>query len=151
MLWISMKMSLKFVPKDPIDNNPALIQIIAWHQTGDKPLSEPMMVRSQTHICISRPQWVNPSSAGSVYPRHELGHHCVCRCSRSSTGTELTIKLDMHPSKFLSLAMIMRNFFLLDLTTCKMTYKILSNLASIFNVEPRRLPSGAEIGIFWEI
>ena len=26
---------------------------------GDKPLSEPMMVRLLTHICVNRPQWVN--------------------------------------------------------------------------------------------
>ena len=25
---------------------------------GDKPLSEPMMVRLPTHICVTRPQWV---------------------------------------------------------------------------------------------
>ena len=26
----------------PIDNNTVLVQIMAWHRTGDKPLSEPM-------------------------------------------------------------------------------------------------------------
>ena len=34
---------LYFVPKGPIDNNTELIQIMAWHQTGAKPLSKPMM------------------------------------------------------------------------------------------------------------
>ena len=43
-LWISIKISLKFVPKGPINNIPALVQIMAWRQTGDKPLSEPMIV-----------------------------------------------------------------------------------------------------------
>ena len=43
-VWISIKISLKFVPKGPINNNPALVQIIAWRRPGDKPLSEPMMV-----------------------------------------------------------------------------------------------------------
>ena len=38
-----IKISLKFVPKSPIDNNPALVQIMAWCQIGDKPLSEPML------------------------------------------------------------------------------------------------------------
>ena len=42
--WIQMKFSLKFVPKGTIDNIPALVQIMAWHQPGHKPLSEPMMV-----------------------------------------------------------------------------------------------------------
>ena len=32
---------------------------MAWHQSGDKPLSEPMMVNLLTHICVTRPWWVN--------------------------------------------------------------------------------------------
>ena len=54
-----IEISLKFVPKGPINNIPALVQIMAWHQPGDKPLSEPMMVRLPTHICVTRPQRVN--------------------------------------------------------------------------------------------
>ena len=56
--WISIKISLKFVPKGSINNNLALFQIMAWRRPGDKPLSEPMMVSSLTHICITRPQWL---------------------------------------------------------------------------------------------
>ena len=56
---ISIKISLKFVPKGPINNNPALVQIMAWRRSGDKPLSEPMMVSLLTHIWVTRPQWVN--------------------------------------------------------------------------------------------
>ena len=56
--WISIKISLKFIPKGPINNIPALIQIMAWRRPGDKPLSEPMMVKLPTHICVTRPQWV---------------------------------------------------------------------------------------------
>ena len=59
---ISLKISLKFVPKGPINNNPALVQIIAWRRSGDKPLSEPVMVSLLTHICVTRPQWVNKYS-----------------------------------------------------------------------------------------
>ena len=55
---ISIKCSLKFVPKDPINSIPALVQIMAWRRPGDKPLSEPMMVSLLTHICVTRPQWV---------------------------------------------------------------------------------------------
>ena len=33
---------------------------MAWHQPGDKPLSEPMMVNLLTHICVTWPQCVNP-------------------------------------------------------------------------------------------
>ena len=56
---ISIKISQKFVPKVPINNIPALVQIMAWRRPGDKPLSEPKMVRLPMHICITRPQWVN--------------------------------------------------------------------------------------------
>ena len=42
-LWILIKISLKFVPKGPINNIPALVQVMAWHNSGDKPLSEPTM------------------------------------------------------------------------------------------------------------
>ena len=59
---ISIKISLKFLPKCPINNNPALVQIMAWRRSGDKPLSKPMMVSLLTHICVTRPQWVNAIS-----------------------------------------------------------------------------------------
>ena len=56
---IPIKISLKFVPKGPINNIPALVQIMAWRRPGDKPLSEPMMVSLLTHICVNQHQWVN--------------------------------------------------------------------------------------------
>ena len=54
---ISLKISLKFVPKARIKDIPASVQIMAWCQSGDKPFSEPVMVSLLTHICIT--QWVN--------------------------------------------------------------------------------------------
>ena len=44
-VWISLKISLKFAPEVRINNIPALVQIMAWRRTGDKPLSEPMLSR----------------------------------------------------------------------------------------------------------
>ena len=44
--WLKMyelKISLKNVPKGPINNIPSLVQIMAWRRPGDKSLSEPMM------------------------------------------------------------------------------------------------------------
>ena len=38
--WIFIKISLKCVAKSPINSMPALIKIMAWHWTGNKPLSE---------------------------------------------------------------------------------------------------------------
>ena len=54
-VWISLKISLKFVPKVRIDNIPALVQIMARCRPGDKPLSEPMIISLLTHICVIRP------------------------------------------------------------------------------------------------
>ena len=39
-VWISIEFSLNYVPKSPINNDPALVQIMAWCQIGDKPLPE---------------------------------------------------------------------------------------------------------------
>ena len=53
---VLIKISLKFVLKGPIDTIPSLVRIMAWRQTGDKPLSEPMMsYAADTHICVTRP------------------------------------------------------------------------------------------------
>ena len=52
-LRISIKISLKFVPKGPINKIPALVQIMAWSRPGDKPSSDPMMVRLPTYIYAS--------------------------------------------------------------------------------------------------
>ena len=56
---IFIKISLKFIRKGPVNNIPALVQLMAWRRPGDKPLSEPMVICLLTHICITRPQWVN--------------------------------------------------------------------------------------------
>ena len=55
----SFKIALKFVPKGSTNNVPVLVQVMSWCRPGDKPLSEPMMARLPTHICVARPQWVN--------------------------------------------------------------------------------------------
>ena len=64
VILISIKISLKFVLIGPINNIPALVQIMAWRRPGDKPLSEPMMVSLLTHICVTRPQWVKACLEG---------------------------------------------------------------------------------------
>ena len=55
---------------------------MVWRRSGDKPLSEPMMVILLTHICVTRPQWVNCHRISlQGLHRHEL-------CPKSS-GTLL--------------------------------------------------------------
>ena len=63
-VWISINISLKFVPRGLINNIPTLVQVMAWRRPGDKPLTEPMMVRLPTHICVTRPQQVKRRSSG---------------------------------------------------------------------------------------
>ena len=42
---ILKQLTLKFAPKAQINNIPELVQVMAWRQSGDKPLSEPMLTR----------------------------------------------------------------------------------------------------------
>ena len=73
-IWISTDISLKFLPKGPINNIPALVQIKARRRPVDKPLSELMMVSLLTHIYVTRPQCVNPnrntSATTGIYCDH---------------------------------------------------------------------------------
>ena len=79
---ISIEISLNFVPKGPINNIPALVQIMAWRRSGGKPLSEPMMVILLTHICVTRPQWVK-----CLLLFYIIKHH-----SASTTGTSFATR-----------------------------------------------------------
>ena len=42
---ILIRNSLKFVPRSSVDNKSAWVQVMAWHQTGDKLLPEPMLTQ----------------------------------------------------------------------------------------------------------
>ena len=48
--WIPIKTPLKFVHKRPISDIPALVQIMAWCRSGDKPLSEPMLLVTAAYM-----------------------------------------------------------------------------------------------------
>ena len=67
-VWIPIKISSKFVCQGPINNIPALVQIMAWRWPGNKPLSRPMMVSLPMHICVIRPQWVNIGPDNGLAP-----------------------------------------------------------------------------------
>ena len=41
---ISIQISLKMIPKGPIENKSALVQVMVWRRTGDKLLSEPSFI-----------------------------------------------------------------------------------------------------------
>ena len=69
---ISIQISLKFVPKVSIDNIPALLQIMVWRRSGDKPLSEPMMV-SQL-LCLNK---LNKGSYTKADPQFYTPRHIL--------------------------------------------------------------------------
>ena len=52
-VWITNKISLKFVAEGPINNIPALVQIMAWCRPSDKPLSEPMTDYQCIYVSLS--------------------------------------------------------------------------------------------------
>ena len=54
-VWILIKISLKLALKFRVNNITAFVQIMTWLRPGDKPSSEPTMVRLQMHICIYAP------------------------------------------------------------------------------------------------
>ena len=56
---------------------------------GDKPLSGPMMLSLLTHICVTRPQWVNSSLHISS---------CVCSSLFCRTHISITIYLNQTSS-----------------------------------------------------
>ena len=46
--WIS----LKFVPESPIDSKSALVQLMVWRRTDDKPLPEPVLTQfTDAYMC----------------------------------------------------------------------------------------------------
>ena len=62
-----------------------MVQIMFWRRPGDKSLSEPMMMSSLTHICVTWPQWdynchhmtyQRYLSAENLSPRHAL-NSCI--------------------------------------------------------------------------
>ena len=95
-VWISIKISLNFIPKGPINNIPTLVQIMAWRRPDDKPLSEAMTVNLPTHICVTRPQWVN-------YGRKQIPYTSVQSSSefqwlKRMIGYQLCCSSDSHQS-----------------------------------------------------
>ena len=99
---ISIKISLKFVPKCPINNIPALVQIMAWRRPGDKPLSEPMMVCLSTHICVTRPQWVkdimNKKKSKVEFPTYFLNNGKYVSDAKNSADKFIEYFIEIGPS-----------------------------------------------------
>ena len=77
--WMKMyKFRLRFhwilFPKVPIKNIPSLVRIMAWRRSGEKPLSEPMMISLLTNIFVTRPLWVHYKSIKQNKANHTRVH-----------------------------------------------------------------------------
>ena len=56
---IPIQISLKSVPRSPIDNKAALVQVMAWCRTGEKPIPGPMIRQFfDAYRCGSRGRWI---------------------------------------------------------------------------------------------
>ena len=97
----SIQISLKFIPKGPINNMPALVQIMAWCRPGDKPLSEPMIVSLPTHIRSASPSQTVLYHNPVLFPFIRS----VCR-SRSRTGKVYVMSCDFIQIPFLNVCII---------------------------------------------
>ena len=87
-IWILIKTSFKFISKGPINNISAMVQIMAWHRPGDKPLSEHMVFSLLTHICVTRSQWVKLCLLADITRslNNQEGAYCpACRTSLIAT------------------------------------------------------------------
>ena len=45
MIQFPIQISLKLVPRNPNDNRPTMVQVMAWRRTGDKPLPKLMLTQ----------------------------------------------------------------------------------------------------------
>ena len=110
---IVIKISLKFDHKRPINNIPALVQIMAWRCPDDKPLSEPMMVSLQmlmhwsyiflalTHQFDGLQKYHHKHNYFVL--SHSRCHHwagcCICSCE----WAEPLLGLSMHEAEWSTL------------------------------------------------
>ena len=56
---ILIRISLKFVPVNPIDKKSALVQVMVWRRTGGKPLPEPMLTQFTDAYMRHKGIWVS--------------------------------------------------------------------------------------------
>ena len=96
-----IKISLKFVPKGPIDNKPALVLIMAWRRTGNKPLSESMLTRfTDAYICSTRGRWVEYlygwNEICDIYTMKWVKHNILCILMHWWTGWAVNQAMTWH-------------------------------------------------------
>ena len=145
---IPIKTSLKVVPKGPINNIPAMVQIVAWRRPGDKPLSEPMIVSLLTHTCVARLQWVGKNTSvitalGSMFRDNTKGMKHG-RMNATSTA----------PFRAMAAATISSCVKMKPLSVCHTIYFLIKSsqneLNFLYEVRHTEIPSGNKpIGHHW--
>ena len=78
--WECYKFDWNFInvcPKGPINNTPASLQMIPWRQLGNRPLTEPMVVRLPKHVWLTRPQWIKTEAHGTMSNKNLNGDRTV--------------------------------------------------------------------------
>ena len=138
-VWISIKISLKFVPKGPIKYIPALVQIMAWRLPGDKPLSEPMMVRLPTHICVTRPQWVKVRLYYGTGVSRKVIHKTNLYLFSAYVGVVLLHMLEWYEEVWIRRVVVEKDFFLREghirwvLYPCSLLWHFIANLPIVLH------------------
>ena len=81
-IWMWIKISLKIVLKVLINNIPALVQTMAWHQPGNKPLSEQCWL---AYWCIY-----------ALLGLNELNYWCDMEISKLLANDSSRFKVPVH-------------------------------------------------------
>ena len=69
---ILIRISPKFVPKGPIDNKSASVQVMAWCRTGEKPLPEPMLTQFTDAYMGHLGRWVDSIFSRQLHGRQSI-------------------------------------------------------------------------------
>ena len=64
---ILIEISFKFVSHGPFNTILSLVQIMAWHRSGNKHYLNHWWLNLMTHICITQPQWGKNDSVLTQY------------------------------------------------------------------------------------
>ena len=102
--WISIKISLKFVPKGPIDNIPALVQIMAWHRQVTSHYRNQwwLDIDAYNDICITRPNESTRSISWLLMPwllaspGHQQPWYSLYKLGRSWSYTRKDFNYQFH-------------------------------------------------------
>ena len=97
---ILLKISLKFGPKDQINNITALVQIMAWRRSADKSSSEPMMVRLPIYASLG----LNELTQMNWHSTGPQGHFCrrdvVVNLANSWFSTVFNLSQGRKPTRW---------------------------------------------------